>query len=311
MGNIITAKNIVKRYSQHVALNDVSFHVPQGDIYGLLGPNGAGKTSMIRIINQITAPDSGEVFFNDEKLTPNHTKLIGYLPEERGLYKKMKVGEQALYLARLKGLSKDDAMAKLKQWFIKFDIAAWWDKKVEDLSKGMAQKVQFIVTVLHEPKLLILDEPFSGFDPINVELIKSELLRLKKEGTSIILSTHNMSSVEELCTNITLINQSKAVLEGNVNELRHSFKEHTWEVKFQGENDAIKAALNGRYELLDLIPENNLTVARIKIPEGQNSNELLKTILPVCTVIGFSEILPSMAEIFISAVNRTNPTKKA
>ncbi|HTA28017.1 MAG TPA: ATP-binding cassette domain-containing protein [Bacteroidia bacterium] len=305
------AKNIVKRYSQHVALNDVSFHVPEGGIYGLLGPNGAGKTSMIRIINQITAPDSGEVFFNDEKLAPHHAGLIGYLPEERGLYKKMKVGEQALYLARLKGLSKDDAMTKLKQWFIKFDITAWWDKKVEDLSKGMAQKVQFIVTVLHEPKLLILDEPFSGFDPINVELIKSELLRLKKEGTSIILSTHNMSSVEELCTNITLINQSKAVLEGNVNELRHSFKEHNWEVKFQGENDAIKAALNGKYELLDLMPENNLTVARIKISEGQNSNELLKTILPVCTVIGFSEILPSMAEIFISAVNRTNPTKKA
>ena len=311
MGNIITAKNIVKRYSKHVALNDVSFHVPEGVIYGLLGPNGAGKTSMIRIINQITAPDSGEVLFNGEKIAPEHTKLIGYLPEERGLYKKMKVGEQALYLARLKGMSKADAMKTLKEWFIKFDITAWWDKKVEDLSKGMAQKVQFIVTVLHEPKLLILDEPFSGFDPINVELIKSELLRLKKQGTSIILSTHNMSSVEELCNNISLINQSKVVLEGNVNELRHSFKEHTWEVKFQGTDDAMKAALNGKFELKDLTPENNLTVARVKIPDGQNSNDLIKTILPACTILEFSEILPSMSEIFISAVNRTNPTKKA
>ncbi|HTB32606.1 MAG TPA: ATP-binding cassette domain-containing protein [Bacteroidia bacterium] len=311
MGNIITAKNIVKRYSKHVALNDVSFHVPEGIIYGLLGPNGAGKTSMIRIINQITAPDSGEVLFNDEKLVPQHTRLIGYLPEERGLYKKMKVGEQALYLARLKGLTKADAMAKLKEWFIKFDITAWWDKKVEDLSKGMAQKVQFIVTVLHEPKLLILDEPFSGFDPINVELIKGELLRLKKQGTTIILSTHNMASVEELCDNITLINQSKAVLEGNVNELRHSFKEHSWEVKFQGKDEDIRNSLNGKFELLDFTPVNNLTVARIKIPETLSSNDLIKAMLPVSNILGFSEILPSMSEIFISAVTRTNPIKKA
>jgi ABC-2 type transport system ATP-binding protein len=309
MGNIITAKNIVKRYSKHVALNNVSFHVPQGCIYGLLGPNGAGKTSMIRIINQITAPDSGEVLFNDEKLSPQHTKLIGYLPEERGLYKKMKVGEQALYLARLKGMDKAEALKKLKEWFIKFDIASWWDKKVEDLSKGMQQKVQFIVTVLHEPRLLILDEPFSGFDPINVEIIKSELLRLKKEGVTIILSTHNMAYVEELCDNITLINQSKAVLEGNVNELRHSFKEHVWEVKFQGSDEAVKGALSSKYELLNLTPQNSLTVAKIKIPEGLNSNDLIKALLPVCMILNFSEILPSMSEIFISAVTRTNPTK--
>jgi ABC-2 type transport system ATP-binding protein len=309
MGNIITAKNIVKRYSKHVALNDVSFTVPQGTIYGLLGPNGAGKTSMIRIINQITAPDSGEVLFNDEKISPHHTKSIGYLPEERGLYKKMKVGEQALYLAQLKGMDKADALVKLKAWFIKFDIATWWDKKVEDLSKGMAQKVQFIVTVLHEPKLLILDEPFSGFDPINVEIIKGELLRLKKEGVTIILSTHNMASVEELCDNITLINQSKAVLEGKVNELRHNYKLHVWEVKFQGADDLVKNALGDKFELLDLTPENNLTVARVKIPEGQNSNDLIKILLPATTIIGFSEILPSMSEIFISAVTRTNPTK--
>jgi|SRR6185312_14388496 len=311
MDNIITAKNIVKRYSQHVALNDVSFTVPTGTIYGLLGPNGAGKTSMIRIINQITAPDSGEVLFNNEKLAPYHAMQIGYLPEERGLYKKMKVGEQAVYLARLKGMEKADAIAKLKEWFIKFDIKTWWDKKVEDLSKGMQQKVQFIVTVLHQPKLLILDEPFSGFDPINVEIIRNELLRMKNEGTTIILSTHNMSSVEELCDNLTLINQSKVVLEGNVNELRHRFKLHVWEVKFQGNEDSVKNALTGKYELLELFQENNLTVGKIKIPEGLNSNDLLRTLLPACTVINFSEILPSMSEVFISVVTSTNPTKKA
>lgn len=311
MGNIITAKNIVKHYSKHVALNDVSFTVPEGTIYGLLGPNGAGKTSMIRIINQITAPDSGEVLFNDEKLAPHHTTQIGYLPEERGLYKKMKVGEQAVYLARLKGMEKAEAIAKLKEWFIKFDIKTWWDKKVEDLSKGMQQKVQFIVTVLHQPKLLILDEPFSGFDPINVELIKNELLRLKKEGTTIILSTHNMSSVEELCDNITLINQSKAVLEGNVYQLRHKFKQHTWEVVFQGNDDAVKTALNGKFELIETAAENNATIAKVKIPEGVHSNELLKILLPVCTVTNFAEILPSMSDIFISVVTGTNLTKQA
>ncbi len=311
MGNIITAKNIVKRYSKHVALNDVSFTVPEGVIYGLLGPNGAGKTSMIRIINQITAPDSGEVLFNNEKLSADHTKSIGYLPEERGLYKKMKVGEQALYLARLKGMNKADAEAKLKAWFIKFEMQTWWDKKVEDLSKGMQQKVQFIVTVLHEPKLLILDEPFSGFDPINVELIKGELLRLRKDGATIILSTHNMASVEELCNNITLINQSKAVLEGNVTELRHSFKAHTWEVKFQGSEDAVRSALNGKFELIEMVPEISLTVAKIKIPDALNSNTLIQTLLPSCTILGFSEILPSMSEIFISAVKRNQPIPQA
>ena len=311
MGNIITAKNIVKRYSKHVALDDVSFTVPQGTIYGLLGPNGAGKTSMIRIINQITAPDSGEVFFNGEKLAPIHTQAIGYLPEERGLYKKMKVGEQALYLARLKGMTKEDAMAKLKKWFVKFDMVAWWDKKVEELSKGMQQKVQFIVTVLHEPKLLILDEPFSGFDPINVELIKSELMRLKKEGATIILSTHNMPSVEELCNNITLINQSKAVLDGNVSELRHSFKLHVWEVKFKGDQDLVKNTLTGKFELQEMIPESEVVVAKIKIPDGSTSNDLIKALLPVSTIMGVSEILPSMSEIFISAVKRTNPTTQA
>lgn len=311
MSNIIEAKNIVKHYAKHLALNDVSFHVPEGTIYGLLGPNGAGKTSMIRIINQITAPDSGQVIFNGEKLAPAHTTKIGYLPEERGLYKKMKVGEQSLYLARLKGMSKEEAIKKLKEWFIKFDITTWWDKKIEDLSKGMQQKVQFIVTVLHEPKLLILDEPFSGFDPINVELIKSELLRLRKEGTSIILSTHNMASVEELCDNISLINQSKVVLEGNVNEVRHRYKLHTWNVKFEGAEESVKTALNNKYEVIEINAENNLMAAKIKIPEGLTSNDLLKALLPVCSIVNFSEILPSMSEVFISAVTNTNPIKKA
>ena len=310
MSNIIEARHIVKSYSKHVALNDVSFSVPEGSIYGLLGPNGAGKTSMIRIINQITAPDNGEVLFNNEKLAPQHTQQIGYLPEERGLYKKMKVGEQALYLARLKGMGKVEAIAKLKEWFIKFDITTWWDKKVEDLSKGMAQKVQFIVTVLHQPKLLILDEPFSGFDPINVELIKNELLRLKKEGTTIILSTHNMASVEELCDNITLINQSKAMLEGNVYQLRHRFKQHIWEVALQGNDDAVSTALNGKFELIETSIENNTTVVKVKIPEGTHSNDLLKMLMPVCTIINFAEILPSMSDIFISVVTGTNLTKQ-
>lgn len=210
------ALNIVKTYANHKALDDVSINIPEGAIYGLLGPNGAGKTSLIRIINQITAPDSGEIFFRNEHLQPSDVNRIGYLPEERGLYKKMKVGEQAVYLARLKGISKHEAIVRLKMWFEKFEIEAWWDKKVEELSKGMAQKVQFITTVLHEPELLIFDEPFSGFDPINVELLKREILELRKKGTTIIFSTHNMGSVEEICSHIALINKSRKIIEGPI-----------------------------------------------------------------------------------------------
>jgi len=308
MPDILVARNIVKRYDKHTALNDVSFTVPEGCIYGLLGPNGAGKTSMIRIINQITAPDSGEVLFGNEKLAPKHVEKIGYLPEERGLYKKMKVGEQALYLAQLKGMNQAEAKQKLREWFKKFEIGAWWDKKVEELSKGMAQKVQFIVTVLHQPRLLILDEPFSGFDPINAELIKSELLAMRKQGTTIILSTHNMSSVEEICNYITLINNSKAVLEGPVNELRHKYKSHVWEVQFNGNTDAFRSSLTGKYELVSLAEEASTNVARVKIAQGSLSNDLLKTIIPTCTVTGFSEVLPSMSEIFISAVQGNSLT---
>ena len=310
MSNLITAKNIVKRYSGHTALNDVSINVPEGCIYGLLGPNGAGKTSMIRIINQITGPDTGEVFFGDEKLAPKHIEQIGYLPEERGLYKKMKVGEQALYLAQLKGMDATEAKKRLREWFKKFEITDWWDKKVEELSKGMAQKVQFIVTVLHQPRLLILDEPFSGFDPINVELIKRELLRMRNEGTTIILSSHNMASVEELCNYITLINNSKAVLEGGVMDLKHLYKEHIWEVMFQGDSDTFKSALNGGYELVSLKNETNMNIAKVKIQEGKTSNDLIKAVLPAAMVCGFSEMLPSMNEIFIAAVQGKMTTNK-
>ncbi len=302
MANIITVSHIVKRYAQHTALNDVSINVPEGTIYGLLGPNGAGKTSLIRIINQITAPDEGEIMFYNEKLSSQHTSKIGYLPEERGLYKKMKVGEQALYLAQLKGLEKKQALDKLRLWFKKFEIIDWWDKKVEELSKGMAQKVQFIVTVLHEPALLILDEPFSGFDPINVELIRKELLRLKSEGATIILSTHNMASVEELCDNITLINHSKSVLEGSVHEIKQRYKEHIWEVKFAGREDAFTNGINNRFFIDTIETEHNIHRVHIKIPNEFSPNDLLKSIIPVCEVHGFSEILPSMSEIFIAAV---------
>src|SRR5690554_1014699 len=216
--DILKVENIIKAYANHLALNNVSLSVPKGSIFGLLGPNGAGKTTLIRIVNQITGPDSGKVYFNGQPLAPEHIGQIGYLPEERGLYKKMKVGEQALYLARLKGMSKHDAMVRLKHWFDKFEIGSWWHKKVEELSKGMAQKVQFITTVLHEPQLLILDEPFSGFDPINANLIKKEILELREKGATIILSTHNMGSVEEICDHIALINNSRKVLSGEVRD---------------------------------------------------------------------------------------------
>ena len=229
---VFEAKNVAKLYSGHVALSDVSISVKKGSIFGLLGPNGAGKTSLIRIINQITHPDSGELFFNGKPLDEKHLGRIGYLPEERGLYKKMKVGEQLLYLAQLKGMPKKEALQKLKFWFERFEIQAWWEKKVEELSKGMAQKIQFIVTVLHEPELLILDEPFSGFDPINTNLIKEEILRLRENGTSIIFSTHNMESVEELCDHIALINKSKVILDGEVNEIRSRFKNHEYQIRF-------------------------------------------------------------------------------
>ena len=232
--NLLTVENVSKTYTGHMALDNISLEVPQGSVYGLLGPNGAGKTTLIRIINHITAPDSGLVTFDGNPLTAADVEHIGYLPEERGLYKKMKVGEQALFFARLKGMSKADATRQLKEWFERFDISSWWGRKVEELSKGMAQKVQFIVTVLHRPKLLIFDEPFSGFDPINANLLKEEILRLRDEGSTVIFSTHNMSSVEELCANITLINKGKNILSGNVDDIRHRYSDGRYDILFSG-----------------------------------------------------------------------------
>lgn len=306
---LLRAEHIEKNYANHKALNDVSILVKKQSVFGLLGPNGAGKTTLIRIINQITGPDKGELFFNGEKLQAKHISLIGYLPEERGLYKKMKVGEQALYLAQLKGMKKNEAKEKLKIWFKKFDIYNWWDKKVEELSKGMAQKIQFITTVLHEPSLLILDEPFSGFDPINANLLKEEILKLRDEGATVIFSTHNMESVEAICDNICLINQSKKILDGSVQEIRNSYKKNIFEVKFKGNLIAFTNALWTGYELLNTTQENDFILAQVKALNASNPNELLKSIIPEVEVYGLQELLPSMNEIFITKVNEQNQVK--
>jgi len=301
--NILSAKNIVKRYSSHTALDDVTLEIPSQSIFGLLGPNGAGKTSLIRIINQITGPDSGEIFFEGEKLSQKHIGQIGYLPEERGLYKKMEVGEQALYLAQLKGMSKAEAKKKLKFWFEKFEIGTWWNKKVEELSKGMQQKVQFIVTVLHEPKLLILDEPFSGFDPINANIIKNEILHLKKQGSTILFSTHNMGSVEELCDNIALINKSKKILEGSVKEIRKQFKSNIYEIEFSGNMMGFTNSLWTFSKLIEHTVEGENCRALVQLTGTTKSNQLLQSVMPVAEIHSFKEIIPSMNDIFISKVN--------
>jgi ABC-2 type transport system ATP-binding protein len=303
---IFRAENVSKAYAGHVAIENISVSVPQGSIFGLLGPNGAGKTTFIRIINQITGPDTGQLWFGSERLEQNHLEYIGYLPEERGLYKKMKVGEQALYLCQLKGLSKRDALEKLKYWFEKFEIQSWWNKKVEELSKGMAQKVQFIVTVLHEPKLLILDEPFSGFDPINTNLIKSEILELKKKGTTIIFSTHNMGSVEELCDHIALINNSRVILEGEVAEVRNRFRTDTYNIDFKGDMIQFSASLGTYGELLHHGPEAGHMDATVRLVNGATTNQLLGNIMRSVEVCGFQEVIPSMNDIFIEAVQRYN-----
>lgn len=290
---MLEVKNVTKRYANHTALDDVSLLVPQGTVYGLLGPNGAGKTTLIRIINRITAPDSGEIWLDGKPMTQEDIYHIGYLPEERGLYKKMKVGEQALYFAQLKGMPRREAAEKLKSWFKRFEIREWWDKKVEELSKGMAQKVQFIVTVLHEPKLLIFDEPFSGFDPINANILKEEILRLKDGGATVIFSTHNMASVEEICDNITLINKSKNILTGNVDRIRHRYGENTFRLDFTG----------SKPELLQKLREKGIPVTddagtalysslRIKMPEGPASREILALVNETVEIRNFTEIIP-------------------
>jgi len=300
---MLKTEHIVKQFVNHTALNDVSFEVPDKSIFGLLGPNGAGKTTMIRIINQISGPDSGRVFFNGEPLAPKHIAQIGYLPEERGLYKKMKVGEQALYLAQLRGLSKQDALVQLKYWFDKFDIGSWWHKKVEELSKGMAQKVQFITTVLHQPKLLILDEPFSGFDPINANLIKGEIMELREKGATVILSTHNMGSVEEICDHIALIHNSQKVLSGNVKDVRHKFKEHIYELQCKGNMIGFTNDLWTDFELLENKQVDDVVHCRIKILNDKTLNDLLAIAIKHIEVIEVREVIPSMNDIFIKVVN--------
>lgn len=306
---LFQANNIVKEYAGHVALDSVSISVGEASVFGLLGPNGAGKTTLIRIINQITAPDSGELLFNGRPMKADDISQIGYLPEERGLYKKMKVGEQALYLAQLKGMSKQDALKSLKNWFEKFEIQAWWGKKVEELSKGMAQKVQFITTVIHQPKLLIFDEPFSGFDPINANLLKNEILELKKNGTTIIFSTHNMSSVEEICDHIALINQSKKILDGPIDQVREKFKTNTFEIVYRGETTDLH--LSGvNFEVLEHDQHARLKQLTVKIQQGQSNNELLKMLMNQLEIVSFKELIPSMNDVFIQVVEANNRENK-
>lgn len=306
MADILQINHVSKRYSNHVALNNVSLQVPERSVFGLLGPNGAGKTSLIRIINQITGPDSGEIIFKGERLDPKHVERIGYLPEERGLYKKMTVGDQVLYLARLKGLSKQEARRRLNYWFEKFEMQGWWKKKIEELSKGMQQKVQFIVTVIHQPELLILDEPFSGFDPINAQLIKNEILELRKGGATIIFSTHNMGSVEELCDNIALINKSQKILDGSVKEIRRAYRSNTFKISFRGNVMGFTNALWTGAEVLEKHTEDDIHYFTIRLLNGIGSSQLLQAILPVCELLSFTELVPSMNDIFISKVNEGN-----
>jgi ABC-2 type transport system ATP-binding protein len=295
---ILSIQNVVKRYADHTALAGVSLEIPKGQIFGLLGPNGAGKTSLIRIINQITAPDEGQVLFDGELLQPKHVEQIGYLPEERGLYKKMKVGEQLLYLAQLKGLSKAEAQNRLKDWFIRLDIKDWWNKQVDDLSKGMQQKTQFIATVVHEPKLLILDEPFSGFDPINANMLKDEILGLKERGTTILFSTHRMESVEELCDSIALINRSQVVLTGEKDEVRNRFKKFEYEISYSGQLADSKA-----FEIINVDPQKNR--ATIKLTQPDQTNQAIAALLKQVDLFEFKEVIPSFNDIFIQVVAET------
>jgi ABC-2 type transport system ATP-binding protein len=306
MPDILQINNVSKRYSSHVALNNVSISVPEQKVFGLLGPNGAGKTSLIRIINQITGPDSGEIIFRNEKLRPSHVERIGYLPEERGLYKKMSVGEQVLYLARLKGLTKHDARQRINFWFDKFEMQTWRKKKIEELSKGMQQKVQFIVTVIHQPELLILDEPFSGFDPINAQLIKNEILELKKNGATVIFSTHNMGSVEELCDDIALLNKSEKILDGSVKEIRKTFRSNTYRVSFKGNAMGFTNALWAGGEVIEKHTEDDVNTFTIKLNQGVTSGSFLQAVLPHCELVSFNEIIPSMNDIFIMKVHEGN-----
>jgi ABC-2 type transport system ATP-binding protein len=300
---ILEAKEVSKQYNQHRALDQVSIQVKKGSVFGLLGPNGAGKTTLIRIINQITGPDSGTVLFNGKSLAPSDIESVGYLPEERGLYKKMKVSEQAIYLARLKGLSAKEANRRLRFWFEKLEMGSWWDKPVEELSKGMAQKVQFVVTILHEPSLLILDEPFSGFDPVNANIIKKEILELKEKGTSIIFSTHNMGSVEELCDDIALIHQSKVLLNGSVKEVKQSYRTNLYNIQFKGNMLGFTNAMWTGAELVSHQTEGEYNAAIVRLMGSNSANSLLEAILPKVEIISFNEVIPTMNDIFIRCVS--------
>ena len=305
MNNLLSIDSVSKHFGQFTALNNVSINIPEGSIFGLLGPNGAGKTTLIRIINQITAPDTGKILFNNSALNINHIKEIGYLPEERGLYPKMKIGEQAIYLAQLKGMDRQKAKLELKKWFEKFEISDWWNKKVTELSKGMAQKVQFIVTVLHKPKLLIFDEPFSGFDPINANLIKDEILQLNKDGATVIFSTHRMESVEELCEYIALINKSNKILDGKLDDIKRNFRTNTFEIAVSAnEVQTLKKQLELKYDILEPTFRtigDNLKM-NVKLKSSQNSDDLIKLLNECSKIIHFKEVIPSANEIFINSV---------
>jgi len=298
--NLLEVKNVVKQFSGTLALDGVSLDVPKGTVYGLLGPNGAGKTTLIRIINCITAPDSGQVLLNGKKMTQADVRNIGYLPEERGLYKKMKVGEQAMYLAQLKGMSKQDATKALKYWFEKFEIQTWWNKKVEELSKGMAQKVQFITTILHNPDLLIFDEPFSGFDPVNADMLKKEILALRDKGATIIFSTHNMESVEELCENISLVNKARIVLQGNVADIRASYSTKSQVIKSVTPFQSVDCEIISRREYKGIFETT------LKRTDRKSNNEFLQQLMQQTEILSFEELLPTMNDIFINTVKDVN-----
>ncbi|MBP5562447.1 MAG: ATP-binding cassette domain-containing protein [Bacteroidales bacterium] len=308
--NIVEVQNITKLYGDFAALDDVSLSVPQGCVFGLLGPNGAGKTTLIRMLMRITFPDMGEIFFKNHPLSADDTYEMGYLPEERGLYKKMKTGEQAMYLSRLKGLSKDEAYKRLRAKFEQFGIMEWWNKPVEELSKGMQQKIQFITTILHKPSFLILDEPFSGFDPINTNLLKEEIAQLKSEGATIVLSTHNMASVEEICDHIALINRSHKILEGDIFEVKNRFKKNRFSVEVSRFDAMLAEQLqNHDFQLVEQLDSGHYTRFEIVIPQTKNNNDLLQLFLQYSDIHSFNEILPTMNEIFIEQVEQSNQTQ--
>ncbi len=306
---MLEIRNIVKQYANHRALDDVSTRVEKGSIFGLLGPNGAGKTSLIRIINQITAPDSGEVYFDGERLNPGHIGRIGYLPEERGLYKKMQIGEQMLYLAQLKGLSRAEATARIKHWFEKMEMQTWWNKKVEDLSKGMQQKVQFVATVVHRPDLIILDEPFSGFDPVNVNIIKEEILALNRNGATIIFSTHRMESVEELCDHAVLINKSRKILDGSVQDIKNTYRTNTYRIAVETQRPI--EAVDGLFSVISTEASATHTVLTIGIEANRTINDVLVYLIPLAQIHELAEVIPSIHDIFVRLVtSKSSATPK-